>query len=128
MANKYLSRICDSLLLRQLASSGAVLIEGAKWCGKTSSARQVAKSVLYMQDTDRGQGYLKIADTMPSRLLLGDNPRLLDEWQMAPVLWDAVRFEVDKRSERGLFILTGSAVPKESDCLPVRPMLLLKVR
>jgi uncharacterized protein len=113
MENKYLSRICDPLLLRQLASSGAVLIEGAKWCGKTSSARQTAKSVLYMQDPDRSQGYQKMAETMPSRLLLGDNPRLLDEWQMAPVLWDAVRFEVDKRSERGLFILTGSAVPKD---------------
>ena len=113
MAKKYLSRICDSLLLRQLASSGAVLIDGAKWCGKTSTARQVAKSVLYMQDTDRSQGYLKMADTMPSRLLLGDNPRLLDEWQMAPILWDTVRFEVDKRSERGLFILTGSSVPKD---------------
>ena len=100
-------------MLRQLASSGAVLIDGAKWCGKTSTARQVAKSVLYMQDTDRSQGYLKMADTMPSRLLLGDNPRLLDEWQMAPVLWDTVRFEVDKRSERGLFILTGSSVPKD---------------
>lgn len=113
MVKKYLSRIGDSLLERQLASSGAVLIEGAKWCGKTSSARQVAKSILYMQDPDRSQGYLKMAETMPSRLLLGDNPRLLDEWQMAPVLWDAVRFEVDKRSERGLFILTGSAVPKD---------------
>lgn len=113
MADKYLSRICDSLLFRQLASSGAVLIEGAKWCGKTSSARQVAKSVLYMQDPDRSQAYLKMAETMPSRLLLGDNPRLLDEWQMAPVLWDAVRFDVDKRSERGLYILTGSAVPKD---------------
>lgn len=89
------------------------MIDGAKWCGKTSTARQVAKSVLYMQDTDRSQGYLKMADTMPSRLLLGDNPRLLDEWQMAPILWDTVRFEVDKRSERGLFILTGSAVPKD---------------
>lgn len=111
--DKYLPRICDSLLLRQLASSGAVLIEGAKWCGKTSLACQSAKSVLYMQDPDRSQGYLKMAETMPSRLLLGDNPRLLDEWQMAPVLWDAVRFEVDKRSERGLFILTGSAVPKD---------------
>jgi len=113
MANKYLSRICDSLILRQLASSGAVLIEGAKWCGKTCSARQVAKSILYMQDPDRSQGYLKMAQTMPSRLLIGENPRLLDEWQMAPVLWDAVRFEVDKRSERGLFILTGSAEPKD---------------
>lgn len=113
MANKYLSRICDSLILRQLASSGAVLIEGAKWCGKTCSARQVAKSILYMQDPDRSQGYLKMAQTMPSRLLIGDNPRLLDEWQMVPVLWDAVRFEVDKRSERGLFILTGSAEPKD---------------
>ena len=89
------------------------MIDGAKWCGKTSTARQVAKSVLYMQDTDRSQGYLKMADTMPSRLLLGDNPRLLDEWQMAPILWDTVRFEVDKRSERGLFILTGSSVPKD---------------
>lgn len=111
--DNYLPRICDSLLLRQLASSGAVLIEGAKWCGKTSLARQSAKSVLYMQDPDRSQGYLRLAETMPSRLLLGDNPRLLDEWQMAPVLWDAVRFEIDKRSERGLFILTGSAVPKD---------------
>ena len=113
MADKYLSRICDSLLFRQLASSGAVLIEGAKWCGKTSMSRVVAMSVLYMQDPERSQAYLKMAETTPSRLLLGDNPRLWDEWEMAPVLWDAVRFDVDKRSERGLYILTGSAVPKD---------------
>jgi len=109
----YLPRICDSILQRQLKSSGAILIEGAKWCGKTSTAKQASKSILYMQDPDKSQGYLKMADTMPSHLLKGNNPRLIDEWQMAPVLWDAVRFEVDKRGEMGQFILTGSAVPRD---------------
>jgi uncharacterized protein len=114
MANiNYLPRICDALVQKQLTSSGAVLIEGAKWCGKTSTARQASKSVLYMQDPDKSQGYLSLADTMPSLLLKGENPRLIDEWQMAPVLWDAVRFEVDKRGKMGQFLLTGSTVPRD---------------
>ena len=114
MANRnYLPRICDALVQKQLKSSGAVLIEGAKWCGKTSTARQASKSVLYMQDPDKSQGYLSMADIMPSLLLKGENPRLIDEWQMAPVLWDAVRFEVDKRGKMGQFLLTGSTVPRD---------------
>jgi len=93
---------------------GAVLIEGAKWCGKTSTAVHVAKSSLFMQDPDNARSYQQMADTKPSLLLQGETPRLLDEWQMAPVLWDAVRFEVDKRALSGQFILTGSAVPSDN--------------
>jgi len=109
----YLPRISDKLIKNQLNASGAVLIEGAKWCGKTSTARQSSKSVLYMQDPDNSASYLAMADTKPSLLLKGEAPRLIDEWQMAPVLWDAVRFEVDKRGLPGQFILTGSAVPSD---------------
>ncbi|HCC86001.1 MAG TPA: hypothetical protein DEQ06_05315 [Porphyromonadaceae bacterium] len=86
----------------------------AKWCGKTSTARRASKSVLYMQDPDKSASYIAMADTKPSLLLKGANPRLLDEWQMAPVLWDVVRFEVDKRGIPGQFILTGSAVPADN--------------
>jgi len=95
--NTYLPRICDNLLKALLKSSGAVLIEGAKWCGKTRTARRASENVLYMQDPDNSASYIAMADTKPSMLLTGKAPRLLDEWQMAPVLWDAVRFEVDKR-------------------------------
>jgi len=111
---KYLHRICDEELQQSMQSSGAVLIEGAKWCGKTSTASNVAKSTLYMQDPDQAANYKAMADTKPSLLLKGNAPRLIDEWQMAPVLWDAVRFEVDKRHETGQFILTGSAVPSDN--------------
>jgi len=100
MNQKYMKRIADKVLDAALRSSGAVLIEGPKWCGKTRTAEEKAKSVLYMQDPDHGQSYLKAADTKPSLLLNGETPRLIDEWQMAPVLWDAVRFAVDKRRER----------------------------
>ena len=93
---------------------GAVLIEGAKWCGKTSTAAHVAKSTLLMQDPDHARSYQQMADTKPSLLLKGENPRLIDEWQMAPTLWDAVRYEVDKRGTTGQFILTGSAVPADN--------------
>jgi len=114
MSDKYLKRIADKVLDGALKSSGAVLIEGPKWCGKTRTAEERAKSVLYMQDPDHGKSYIKAADTKPSILLEGETPRLIDEWQMAPVLWDAVRFAVDKRRARAQFILTGSAVPHDN--------------
>ena len=91
----YLKRVVDKLLQERLRSSGAVLIEGPRWCGKTATATRASKSQLYMQDPDRSASYLMAADTKPSLLLQGDTPRLLDEWQTAPVLWDAVRFMVD---------------------------------
>lgn len=108
---KYILRIADTLIERALKSAGAVLIEGPKWCGKTSTARQLSRSYVYMQDPDQRVNYMKIADTKPSLLLRGETPRLIDEWQIAPVLWDSVRHEVDMRGEVGQFILTGSAVP-----------------
>jgi uncharacterized protein len=110
----YLLRLCDKELQLALQSSGAVLIEGAKWCGKTRTASNAAKSILYMQDPDNTASYQAMADTKPSLLLKGEIPRLIDEWQMAPVLWDAVRFEVDKSGNAGQFILTGSAVPTDN--------------
>jgi predicted AAA+ superfamily ATPase len=113
----YYPRIVDKLLDLQLEASGAVLIEGAKWIGKTYTGRAKANSVLFMQDTDNAASYIKMAQTQPSLLLRGETPRLLDEWQEAPVLWDAVRFAVDQRGEMGQFILTGSAVPKDGETM-----------
>jgi predicted AAA+ superfamily ATPase len=110
----YTPRICDAELQEALGIMGAVLIEGAKWCGKTSTAANAANSIIFMQDPDKAQSYQEMTDTKPSLLLQGETPRLIDEWQMAPVLWDAVRFEVDKRGEPGQFILTGSAVPSDN--------------
>ena len=112
--SNYLPRLCDAELQKALESSGAVLIEGAKWCGKTRTALNASKSALYMQDPDNAASYQAMVDTKPSLLLQGEAPRLIDEWQMAPVLWDAVRFEVDKRTATGQFILTGSAVPSDN--------------
>ncbi|MDR1416820.1 MAG: DUF4143 domain-containing protein [Prevotellaceae bacterium] len=112
--NNYLSRICDFELQNALATMGAALIEGAKWCGKTSTASNAAQSMLFMQDPDNARSYREAADVKPSLLLKGESPRLIDEWQMSPVLWDAVRFEVDKRGLPGQFILTGSAVPADN--------------
>jgi predicted AAA+ superfamily ATPase len=108
---KYLERFCDRELQLELQAIGAVLIEGPKWCGKTSTAQQASNSAIFLQDPDQSVSYLSLADTKPSLLLKGATPRLIDEWQMAPVLWDAVRFEVDKRKQQGQFILTGSASP-----------------
>ncbi|MDR0837171.1 MAG: DUF4143 domain-containing protein [Propionibacteriaceae bacterium] len=110
---EYLPRIADRVVAAALQTSGAVLIEGPKWCGKTWTAQQLAKSALFMQDPDRTAAYIQTASTQSSLLLQGETPRLLDEWQMAPVLWDAVRFAVDQRGQTGQFILTGSAVPTE---------------
>jgi len=110
----YLGRMADKALEAALAASGAVLIEGPKWCGKTRTAKEKARSALFLQDPDNTAAYLKAADTKPSLLLRGETPRLIDEWQMAPVLWDAVRFAVDERGRAGQFILTGSAVPLDN--------------
>jgi predicted AAA+ superfamily ATPase len=111
---EYKKRLADPELQLALQSAGAVLIDGAKWCGKTRTATEAARSVIYMQDPDNSSTYLAMADTKPSLLLKGATPRLLDEWQMAPVLWDAVRFEVDQRNTPGQFILTGSAAPLDN--------------
>lgn len=111
---EYLTRMADSLLEEKLEAFGAVLIEGPKWCGKTTTAMRKAKSVLQLQDPDTREGYLATAAIRPSLLLAGDTPRLIDEWQMAPVLWDAVRVMVDKRDKPGQFILTGSNTVDES--------------
>lgn len=104
----YLKRTADKVLEEQLEAFGAILIEGPKWCGKTTTAEQVAKSVIKLQDPDMRDEYLATAETKPSLLLNGATPRLVDEWQDAPVLWDAVRTKVDERVEPGQFILTGS--------------------
>ena len=108
---EYINRVADRLLADKLEAFGAVLIEGPKYCGKTTLASRQASSVLSMADTDTLSQNLALARTNISRLLAGDTPRLIDEWQIAPQFWDAVRNEVDKRDEDGQFMLTGSAVP-----------------
>ena len=111
----YRPRLADKTLERKLKGKGAVLIQGPKWCGKTTTAEQMAKSILYMSKPEDVKSNLMAADIKPSKLLEGDIPRLIDEWQIAPKLWDAVRFEVDHRKGMGQFILTGSAVPPDDD-------------
>lgn len=111
---KYRKRIADDILKRKLEGKGAVLIEGPKWCGKTTTAEQIAVSVLYMDDPEKKSQNITMAELNPKRLLKGASPRLIDEWQLAPKLWDAIRFEVDHRAEFGQFILTGSAVPPDT--------------
>ena len=105
---EYLPRICDEELSIKLEAFGAVHVVGPKWCGKTTTAKQFAKSCIEMQDPDKRETYLETAKIKPSNLLVGENPRLIDEWQIAPNLWDAVRVSVDRRGEDGLYILTGS--------------------
>ena len=104
----YLKRIVDEDLQLRLDSVGATIIVGPKWCGKTTTAEQKAKSILRLNDPDMREAYLATAKTKPSNLLKGETPRLIDEWQEAPELWDAVRTSVDLRKEAGLYILTGS--------------------
>lgn len=107
----YKYRILDKVLGKRLKSIGAVLIEGPKWCGKTTTSEKLAQSVIYMSDPANKNQYLEMAEINPQRLLEGATPRLIDEWQLAPKIWDAVRYEVDHRDELGQFILTGSSVP-----------------
>lgn len=109
VTKKYRSRIADKMLERRLMGIGAVLIQGPKWCGKTTTAEHHSKSVVYMDNPDN----LELANLSPNKLLSGATPRLVDEWQLAPHLWDTARFEVDHRDELGQFIFTGSAVPAD---------------
>ncbi len=112
---KYRARIADKILTEKLDAMGAVLIEGPKYCGKTTLAAQQARSTLSLSDPDTMRQYIAMANTNIRLLLRGDTPRLIDEWQIVPKLWDAVRNEVDRRGEDGQFILTGSAVPPSYD-------------
>lgn len=113
--NDYKPRIADKILQYRLEEVGAVLIEGPKWCGKTTTAEQQAKSVLYLDDPDKQDAYLELANMRIKMLLQGEAPQLIDEWQIIPKIWDAIRFEVDHRRKGGQFILTGSAVPASTE-------------
>ena len=112
---EYKKRIADELLEKKLKGKGAVLIQGPKWCGKTTTAEKISNSILYMAKPEDKEQNLTLADINPSLLLKGETPRLIDEWQIAPKLWDAIRFEVDHRDDEGQFVLTGSAVPADMD-------------
>lgn len=113
--NKYHPRIVDELLQEKLDAMGAVLVEGPKYCGKTTTAVQCAGSILYVANPATKQDTLYLAQTDMNQVLAGATPRLIDEWQLIPEIWDAVRFAVDQRAEDGQFILTGSAVPPQTD-------------
>lgn len=111
----YKSRIADKILNSRLMGTGVVLIQGPKWCGKTTTAERQAKSLVYMDDPEYMEQNVELAALSPKKLLEGATPRLIDEWQLAPQLWDAARFEVDHRNAEGQFIFTGSAVPVETE-------------
>lgn len=115
--SEYKQRIADQLLAEQLDTTGAVLVQGPKWCGKTTTAAQAAKSVLYMDDPETKENNLLLADSNAKTLLEGATPRLIDEWQIATKLWDAARFVIDRRNETGQFIFTGSAVPADTSAI-----------
>lgn len=115
MKNKYKHRIADILLLRKLQGKGAVLIEGPKWCGKTTTATQQAKSILNLGDSNILNQSRQMIQISPNILLEGNTPRLIDEWQTIPPLWDTIRNEVDRRGEFAQFILTGSSILPQAD-------------
>ncbi|MDO5317847.1 MAG: ATP-binding protein [bacterium] len=109
----YRKRVLDDLLARRSQTAGAILVEGIKWCGKTTTCEQAAKSVVYLDEPEKREHNLLMAKIRPSEILDGATPRLIDEWQQAPVLWDAIRYRVDHAEVRGQYLLTGSAVPSE---------------
>ena len=114
-SDDYKQRIADILLKKTMETSGAVHLVGPKWCGKTTTAERLANQAVYFQDPDKRDSYLQVAQNKPSALLEGKRPLLLDEWQDAPKIWDAVRFAVDREKKFGQFILTGSTVPKDNE-------------
>lgn len=114
---KYLPRVVDKELGELLKIMGAVLIEGPKWCGKSTTAKQHAKSVIEFQNPDKKNEYDDIKNTRPSLFLQGEKPRLFDEWQMYPVVWDSIRTDVDRTGEKGNYILTGSSKPSEGETM-----------
>jgi len=109
----YKNRVADIILDRKLKSAGAVLIEGPKWCGKTTTAEQIAASVLYVDEPEKKEQNMRMAEIKPGVLLQGEKPRLIDEWQIVPELWDSIRFSVDHGKGEGSYILTGSSVPAD---------------
>ncbi|BBK23109.1 ATPase AAA [Amedibacterium intestinale] len=113
--DKYMTRIADKVIAERLEAKGAILIEGPKWCGKTTTGKHLAKSVIEMDRPEMTNQYKQMAELNPSVLLTGEVPHMIDEWQIAPNLWNAVRYEVDQRDEFGQFILTGSSVPASLD-------------
>ena len=114
MNKKYINRIIDDTLQKYLNVMGAVLIIGPKWCGKTTTGKHFSKSILKLQDAEKKENYLKLANIKPKELLEGEKPRLIDEWQLAPVLWDVIRDDIDESSNKGSYILTGSTMVDES--------------
>ena len=137
MLEEYRPRIIDTLLTQRLQSIGAILLEGPKWCGKSTTAEQHCKSAIFMDNPQRKAQYALLAEDNPALLLEGETPRLIDEWQLTPHIWDAVRYTVDHRRGMGQFILTGSAKPADRDkishsgtgrfaWLKMRPMSLLE--
>ena len=115
MDDIYIQRVIDKDLERYLNVMGAILLTGPKWCGKTTTAKQHSKSILKLDDIDKRDQYLRLADLKPSELLKGEKPRLIDEWQLAPILWDGVRNSVDELNGKGLYILTGSTSVIDED-------------
>ena len=111
MDNRYIPRLIDTVLERKLRAHGAVLLEGCKWCGKSTTAAMQARSILELQNPETRGDNIELAKTKPSILLEGEKPRLIDEWQDAPVIWDAIRYDLDKSRLKGQYILTGSATP-----------------
>ena len=115
--DKYLPRIIDETVERKLKYMGALLIEGCKWCGKSTTAKQHTKSIVEFQNPDNKQNFDFINKTKPSLFLEGEKPRLFDEWQMYPVVWDSIRMDVDNTGLKGQYILTGSAKPAEGSTM-----------
>lgn len=113
MAKAYRPRVIDIEVANRLKSIGAIVLEGAKWCGKSTTAEHHCKSAIYMDDPRRRSQYLIFSTDNPELILDGETPRLIDEWQLAPKLWDAIRFTVDHREGMGQFIITGSAKPAD---------------